>query len=91
MPNEIKVHIDPSSCAYFRINPDKYKENLMLAFHGLTHNISVSIEPSHSTPDGVFPLAISLFTEATHNQQSTALCEVQQTATTVFQALSVNA
>lgn len=91
MHDEIKVFIDPNSCACFRIDPDKYKEKLLLAFDCLTYDIKIIINHHHSISDGVFPFGISMLTSASQNQQSKALAEVQLAASTVFQALAVNA
>lgn len=91
MRDEIKIYIDPGSCTYFRIDPEKYKNKLLLEFLGLTYDINIVIDHRHSISDGVFPFGISMLTEASHNQQSKALAEVQLVASTVFQALGVNA
>lgn len=91
MHDEIKVFIDPVSCACFRIDPEQYKEKLLLEFHGLTHEITIVIDHRYSISDGVFPLGIPMLTAASHNQQSKALVEVQLAASAVFQALAVNA
>lgn len=91
MCDEIKLFIDPASCAYFRINPEKYKDKLLLAFYDLTYDVKIIIDNRHSIADGVFPLGISMLTAAFRNQQSKALAEVQLAASAVFQVLATNA
>lgn len=87
MRDEIKLYIDSDSCKYFRFDPEKYKDQLLLAFHGLTYDVNIVIEHGHSISDGVFPFGISMLTAASHNQQSKALVEVQLIASTVFKRL----
>ena len=89
MHDQIKVTIDPDSCTCFSINPEKYKEKLHLAFLVLPYGIEVIIDRSHSVSDGVFPLALSMLTGASHNQRSQALAEIQLTPLTVFQELAI--
>lgn len=89
MHDQIKVSIDPDSCICFRIDPEKYKEKLHLAFHTLPYGIEVIIDRSHAVSDGVFPLAISTLTAVSRNQRSQASAEIQLIASTVFQELAI--